>query len=146
MCALVGQIAMTPLVDAQNLISNGSFENDRRDPGNSSRPYGTGNPVDGWTVGRTGGIGYVGSAVTTSNGNRSSHLHFSLKRTGSVERVLETVGQSCHVYFGVSMWVWADGSGQRQVNGQASAINGETVIQSSTFTVDGRSKSFPDFG
>ncbi|MBT5704744.1 MAG: hypothetical protein HOI66_00385, partial [Verrucomicrobia bacterium] len=99
---------MTPLVDAQDLISNGSFENDRRDPGNSSRRYSTDNPVDSWTVGGTGGIGCVVPAVTASDGKRSIHLHFSLKRTGSVERVLETVGQSYRVYFGVSVWVWAD--------------------------------------
>jgi choice-of-anchor C domain-containing protein len=80
-------------------ITNGSFETGSINPGSFTFLSSGSTVIDGWTVGGAGGVDYIGTYWTSSDGNRSVDL--SGGGIGSVSQQLTgmTVGQEYTISF-----------------------------------------------
>jgi choice-of-anchor C domain-containing protein len=80
-------------------ITNGSFETGSVNPGSFAFLPSGSTVIDGWTVGGAGGVDYIGTYWTASDGNRSIDL--SGGGIGSVSQLLTgmTVGQEYTISF-----------------------------------------------
>jgi len=94
--------ASTSFAGSPNLVINGSFEDSSLDPGSTWSVLGGGNSsIDGWlTFG--GGIDYLGTIITASDGIRSIDIN-NIFSGGGLQQTFDTIaGESYTVAFDMS--------------------------------------------